>query len=123
MNDEDIIDLFFDRKESAIFETDNKYGNHLSKLAMRILNCHEDAEECKNDTYFETWNTVPFLDLIEFIGLVSKDCETYLMLKYYYDEENKTINDYFKKEDKLARDIRTQALLLVAFLTNKAVLI
>ena len=26
MNDEDIIDLFFDRKESAIFETDNKYG-------------------------------------------------------------------------------------------------
>ena len=59
MNDEDIIDLFFDRKESAIFETDNKYGNHLSKLAMRILNCHEDAEECKNDTYFETWNTVP----------------------------------------------------------------
>ena len=34
MNDEDIIDLFFDRKESAIFETDNKYGNHLSKLAM-----------------------------------------------------------------------------------------
>ena len=49
MNDEDIIDLFFDRKESAIFETDNKYGNHLSKLAMRILNCHEDAEECKND--------------------------------------------------------------------------
>jgi len=54
MNDEDIIDLFFDRKESAIFETDNKYGNHLSKLAMRILNCHEDAEECKNDTYFET---------------------------------------------------------------------
>lgn len=47
MNDEDIIDLFFDRKESAIFETDNKYGNHLSKLAMRILNCHEDAEECK----------------------------------------------------------------------------
>ena len=52
MNDEDIIDLFFDRKESAIFETDNKYGNHLSKLAMRILNCHEDAEECKNDTYF-----------------------------------------------------------------------
>ena len=25
MNDEDIIDLFFDRKESAIFETDNKY--------------------------------------------------------------------------------------------------
>ena len=45
MNDEDIIDLFFDRKESAIFETDNKYGNHLSKLAMRILNCHEDAKK------------------------------------------------------------------------------
>ena len=44
MNDEDIIDLFFDRKESAIFETDNKYGNHLSKLAMRILNCHENAK-------------------------------------------------------------------------------
>ena len=29
MNDEDIIDLFFDRKESAIFETDNKYGNEV----------------------------------------------------------------------------------------------
>ena len=74
MNDEDIIDLFFDRKESAIFETDNKYGNHLSKLAMRILNCHEDAEECKNDTYFETWNTVPPTRPTNFLAYLMRIC-------------------------------------------------
>ena len=34
MNDEDIIDLFFDRKESAIFETDNKYGKSFVKACQ-----------------------------------------------------------------------------------------
>lgn len=74
MNDEDILDLFFDRKESAISETDNKYGKHLSQLAMRILNCHEDAEECKNDTYFETWNTVPPTRPTNFLAYLMRIC-------------------------------------------------
>ena len=45
MNDEDIIDLFFDRKESAIFETDNKYGNHLSKLANNVVSAASSTKK------------------------------------------------------------------------------
>lgn len=74
MNDEDIIDLFFDRKESAISETDYKYGTHLSTLAMRILNCREDVEECKNDTYLETWNTVPPTRPTNFLAYLMRLC-------------------------------------------------
>lgn len=105
---------------NSIIKTPDSVGSiQGDKILHKIEREEKLARECFNTSGAMT----SFLDLIEFIGLVSKDCETYLMLKYYYDEENKTINDYFKKEGKLARDIRTQALLLVAFLTNKAVLI
>lgn len=41
---------------------------------MRILNCHEDAEECKNDTYFETWNTVPPNRPTNFLAYLMRIC-------------------------------------------------
>lgn len=74
MDDQDIIKLFFKRKESAIVETDSKYGGNLLRLAMNILKCHEDAEECKNDTYFETWNTIPPNCPIHFFAYLMRIC-------------------------------------------------
>ena len=37
MEDIKIIELFFDRKEYAIAETERKYGGYLSKIAYNIL--------------------------------------------------------------------------------------
>lgn len=59
MEDSMIVDLYWKRDESAISETDKKYGNYLTKIAYNILYDFEDSKECVNDTYFKTWNAVP----------------------------------------------------------------
>ena len=57
--DEDIIDLYWQRDERAIDETDFKYRRYLFTIAYNILYSKEDCEECINDTYVGTWNAIP----------------------------------------------------------------
>lgn len=59
MEDANIIALFFERNEQAVQETDAAYGRKLYALSNRILNSRQDAEESVNDTYMETWKTIP----------------------------------------------------------------
>ncbi len=59
MNDEHIIQLFFNRSEEAIRETATKYGKYLYAIAKRILHDEEDSEESVNDTYHRAWNVMP----------------------------------------------------------------
>ena len=59
MEDYKIVDLYWDRKERAIAETQKKYGKMLHSLSYSLLSSHEDAEECVNDTYLGAWNTMP----------------------------------------------------------------
>ena len=58
-SDHDIIELFFQRNENAITETDRKYRAYLLTVAKGFVNDKEDAEECLNDTYHDTWNKIP----------------------------------------------------------------
>lgn len=57
--DEAIIDLYWDRNERAIEETDRKYGKYLFAVAYNIVYDSMDCEECLNDTYLNTWNAIP----------------------------------------------------------------
>ena len=59
MDDAKIVQLYFDRNEQAIPATADKYGNYCKSIANNILGNHQDAEECVNDTYLNTWNTIP----------------------------------------------------------------
>ena len=59
MEDKEIVDLYWNRIEDAIPQTDEKYGRYLGKISMNILCNNEDSEECINDTYLETWNAIP----------------------------------------------------------------
>ena len=59
MNDASIIELFWNRNETAITETDNKYGRLCSRVSLNILNSIPDAEECVNDSYLTVWNSIP----------------------------------------------------------------
>ena len=45
MDDLRIIELYFNRDEQAIKETDTKYGKLCHSIAYNILNNHEDSEE------------------------------------------------------------------------------
>lgn len=59
MNDKEIISLYLARDESAIAETDKKYGKYCHYIAFSILRNECDAEEIVNDTYIKTWNSIP----------------------------------------------------------------
>ena len=59
MDDSKIIELYMDRSEQAISETDRKYGRYCHYIAYNILHNDEDSEECVNDTYLRTWNSIP----------------------------------------------------------------
>lgn len=59
MDDGIIIELFFERDETAIRHTSDKYGNRLRSLSHSIVKDKQTAEECENDTYMEAWNTIP----------------------------------------------------------------
>lgn len=57
--DEQIIELYWQREERAIKETDVKYGQFLFRIAYNILHDRSDSEECQNDTYLGIWNAIP----------------------------------------------------------------
>ena len=59
MDDTRIIDLYFERSETAVRATAEKYGKRLLLLAHNITADRPDAEECVNDTYLAAWNTIP----------------------------------------------------------------
>ena len=59
MEDKDIVQMYLDRNERAIAETSSKYGRYCTNIAVNILGNPEDAEECVNDTYLNTWNSIP----------------------------------------------------------------
>lgn len=59
MEDERIVELYWQRDESAIEMSKAKYGVYCLSIALRILQNKEDASECENDTYLKAWNTIP----------------------------------------------------------------
>ena len=59
LEDEKIIELFWNRNERAIDETDRKYQKYLFTVAYNILYVREDCDECINDTYIGAWEAIP----------------------------------------------------------------
>ena len=56
MEDSRIIELYWQRSENAITETDKKYGAYCNTVAFNILQNKEDADECVNDTWLGAWD-------------------------------------------------------------------
>ena len=59
MEDSQIVDLYWQRSDAAIEETDKKYGPYCRTIAYNILQNFEDTEECLDDTYVSAWNAMP----------------------------------------------------------------
>ena len=59
MEDLKIIQLYWEREESAIIQTKEKYGKTMEQLAYRLLFDYQDTEECCSDTYWDLWNALP----------------------------------------------------------------
>ena len=76
MDDEEIIELYNSRSESAIKETKQKYDAYLMKIADNILHDKLDDEECVSDTYVRTWNSIPPThprSLRAFVGKITRN--------------------------------------------------
>lgn len=76
MDDNDIIQMYWDRNDQAIRATAEKYGHYCKVIAKNILNNDEDAEECVNDTYLNAWNTMPAhwpKRLATFLGKITRN--------------------------------------------------
>lgn len=59
MEDEQILELYRQRDEAAIRETERKYGKYLAKIAYDILANAEDSRESVSDAYLGAWNSIP----------------------------------------------------------------
>ena len=59
MDEREIIELYWQRDERAIKETDRAFRAQLLSVARSLLRDAQDAEECLNDTYVRVWNSIP----------------------------------------------------------------
>jgi len=59
LEDQMIIQLFFERSEKAIESVSRKYENLCKSISYRIVRNEQDVEECLNDAYLAAWNTIP----------------------------------------------------------------
>ena len=82
MEDNQIIELYFRRDESALTETANKYGTFCLRIAMNVVNVREDAEECVNDTYHTAWNQIPPTRPDSFKAFLGRIVRNFAISKY-----------------------------------------
>lgn len=59
MEDHQIVELYWQRSESAIAQTEEKYGRYCYRIAFNLLQDDADAEECVNDTFLKAWEAMP----------------------------------------------------------------
>ena len=59
MKDQEIVDLYWNRDESALEESQRHYGAYCFSIGYAILHDREDTEECVNDTWMRAWNAIP----------------------------------------------------------------
>lgn len=59
MTDLEIIELYWNRNELAVSESNSKYGAYCFTVADTILLNREDSNECVNSTWFKAWNAIP----------------------------------------------------------------
>ena len=59
MDDEQILELFFERNEDALAKEKKKYGRYCGIIVKNVIGSASDAEECVNDTLLDVWNSIP----------------------------------------------------------------
>ena len=89
MEDNEIIELYWNRSQQAIVETSIKYGKQLHTLAERILYNHEDSEECVNDTYLTLWDTIPPEEPNPFVAYICRIVRNLSLKRYRHNTADK----------------------------------
>lgn len=59
MEDSKIVQLYWDRDQTAITQSDRKYGGYCFCVSNNLLGDPQDAEECVSDTWLGAWEAMP----------------------------------------------------------------
>ena len=100
MDDEKIIEMFFDRNEQALDETEQKYGKYCFAVSYRILNSNEDSEECVNDTWLAAWNAIPPKKPESLRGFLARICRNISLDRLDFlkaDKRNQNVTEAFEE--------------------------
>lgn len=118
MDDQTIVNLFFERKEHAISELSNQHGKRLRKIAYNVLGNDADVEECLNDAYLAVWNSIPPNKPHSLVAFISKIVRNLAVTRYhrqtaekrnsYYDVALDEISDYIPSDDSAERENTTE---------------
>lgn len=123
MQDNEIIDLFYERSEQAISELAKKYGSLCWKVARNILNNDFDAEECINDSFLAAWNTIPpekpnplltyILRIVRNLSVKKYHANTALKRNSFYDAALDELVDCLAAPDNVETELSTKELTLL----------
>ncbi len=102
MEDHSIIELYVERDERAITETDKKYGKLCHRIAQNILHNHEDSEECVSDTYVGVWNAIPPTRPDKLMSFVCKIARNLALKRLTYLKREKRSSEMIVSLDELA---------------------
>ena len=75
IDDEKIIEMFFELSEQGIRELDIKYGKVCHNLSYHIVGSRQDAEECVNDAY-----TLYCREWLQFLILLVEEFGCFLLI-------------------------------------------
>lgn len=59
MNDQAIVQKYWDRNEDAISDSKKQYEDYCLYIANNVLHDRQDAEECLNDALLAAWKSIP----------------------------------------------------------------
>ena len=110
MEDVKIIQLLWDRAESALEALAKKFGQRLLATARNILGNFQDAEETVSDTYLAVWNSVPPKQPDPLAGFVYKIGRNLALKRYRTNTAEKRNGTYDLSLDELAGCIPAPAL-------------
>ena len=105
LEDSVIIGLFFERREQALEELDNKYGHAVKKTASNILSDRLDVEECVNDTYLGCWNSIPPQNSYPIVSYVCRNARYQAVHRYHANRAEKRNGNYDLILDELEESI------------------
>ena len=89
MEDGRIVELYWERNEDAIAETQKQYGKYCHSIANNVLHSDEDAEECVNDTYVRAWNSMPPQRPVRLSSFLGKITRNLALDRYLFDRAKK----------------------------------
>lgn len=115
MEDNKIIELFFERSEKAICELSLKYEKICRQIASNILHNEQDTEECINDVYFAVWKTIPpqkpdslgayICRIVKNVALKKYRTNTAQKRNHYYDVILEEVDDFLSVKETVESEV------------------